>query len=185
MSAMFISTPRAVASGAIPLTVVGANDKPLNGTCQTSAGAGRASTPCDSCHFADEKMAFLRAETKRHGFPTGDGVHMGPCELHKRHAYTIGPEGSLYACPGFTGEPGLSVGHIERRSSARQTWAAEQFDRLAGWRQCGDCSYIPVCGGGCSVASHSELGDMHLPTCHKPSMESALLSFAADAVGAC
>ncbi|MBI3263807.1 MAG: radical SAM protein [Acidobacteria bacterium] len=179
-----IKTQPASPKGAIPLTPVG-GDKPLNGTCQTSAGAGRSSSPCDSCHFVDEKMAFLRQETKKRGFPTGDGVHMGPCEIHRRHAYTIGPEGSLYACPGFTGELGLAVGHIERPPTSLQTRAADRFDDLGAWRNCGDCSYIPVCAGGCSVASQSELGDMNVPACHKPSMESALLSLAADAVGAC
>ncbi len=167
--------------GLIPLTVVGAS-KPLNGTCGTVAGAG--GSPCDSCHFADEKMAFLRSETKKRGFPTPDGVHMGPCEIHRRHAYTIGPEGSLYACPGFTGEPTMAVGHIERSSTPLHERASDQFERLGAWQKCGDCSFIPVCGGGCSVASHSELGDMNVPTCHKPAMEAALLSFAAELVGA-
>src|SRR3954447_8567824 len=36
------------AKGIIPLTPVGAANKPLNGTCMTSAGAGHGST-CDSC----------------------------------------------------------------------------------------------------------------------------------------
>jgi len=60
-------------------------------------------------------MTFLREETQRRGFPTPDGVHMGPCELYRRHSHTIGPDGSLYACPGFTGEFALAVGHIDGR----------------------------------------------------------------------
>jgi pyruvate-formate lyase-activating enzyme len=47
--------------GFIPLTVVN-GDKPLGGTCMTSAGAGagvgRAASACDTCHFLDEKMSF-------------------------------------------------------------------------------------------------------------------------------
>ena len=72
--------------GIIPLTVVGASGKPLGGTCMTSAGAGsqKGSSVCDSCHFMDEKMSFLRSETRKRGFPTPDGVHMGPCEIHRR-----------------------------------------------------------------------------------------------------
>jgi len=167
--------------GIIPLTVVGAGDKPLGGTCMTSAGAGggKASGACDSCHFVDEKMTFLRDETRRHGFHTPDGVHMGPCEIHRRHAYTIGPDGALYACPGFTGESTLSTGHIE---GIEETWrraAAERFERLTAHKdECGDCSFVPVCGGGCSVAAHTELGDMHRPSCHKGAMESAVISLA-------
>ena len=171
--------------GFIPLTVIGAGDKPLGGTCMTSAGAGggigssKASGPCDSCHFVDEKMTYLRDETRKYGFHTPDGVHMGPCEIHRRHAYTIGPDGSLYACPGFTGEATQSTGHIEGRDEVWRQAAAERFDLLtANKEDCGDCSFIPVCGGGCSVAAHTELGDMHSPSCHKGAMESALVSLA-------
>ena len=166
----------------IPLTLVGANNTPLAGTCMTSAGAGAgraASGPCDSCHFADEKMSFLREETRNAGFYTLDGVHMGPCEIHRRHAYTIGPEGSLYACPGFTGDAAQSTGHIERADDDWRRAAAERFERLRPHKdECGDCSFIPVCGGGCSMAAHTELGDMHQPSCHKGAMEAAVLSLA-------
>ncbi|MGH9255596.1 MAG: radical SAM protein, partial [Vicinamibacterales bacterium] len=144
--------------GVIPLTVVGAHDKPLGGTCMTSAGAGstKGSSVCDSCHFVDEKMAFLRSETRKRGFPTPDGLHMGPCEIHRRHAYTIGPDGSLYACPGFTGSKSESTGHIDGRQEARRQAAADRFERLSPKKEeCGDCSFIPVCGGGCSVAAHT------------------------------
>ena len=170
--------------GIIPLTVVGANNKPLAGTCMTSAGAGtgasRASSgPCDTCHFVDEKMSYLREETRNAGFYTLDGVHMGPCEIHRRHAYTIGPEGSLYACPGFTGDDAQSTGHIERADEEWRRAAAERFERLSPHKdECGDCSFIPVCGGGCSMAAHTELGDMHHPSCHKGAMEAAVVSLA-------
>jgi uncharacterized protein len=124
-------------------------------------------------------MQFLREETRKRGFPTPDGVHMGPCEIHRRHAHTIGPDGSLYICPGFTGDPKESTGHIDGREEAWRMAAVERFARLSAHKEeCGDCSFIPVCGGGCSVAAHTELGDMHQPSCHKSAMESALVSLA-------
>jgi uncharacterized protein len=182
-----IKQPAAAApKGFIPLTAVSASGKPLNGTCMTSAGAGTSvSGPCDSCHFVDEKMTFLRNETRRRGFPTPDGVHMGPCEIHRKHAYTIGPDGALYACPGFTGEPTESVGHIDGRREGWRVAAAERFDALAPYKNCGDCSFIPVCAGGCSVASHTELGDMNAPSCHKASLEAALVALAHSASAVC
>jgi uncharacterized protein len=167
----------------IPLTVVNTDGKPLNGTCMTAAGSGGSSI-CDTCSFVDEQLSNLREETKKRGFPTVDGVHMGPCEIHKKHAYTIGPNGSLYACPGFTGEPTLSTGHIDDRKDSWRMSAAERFEHLAAWHNCGDCAFIPVCAGGCSVASHTELGDMNTPTCHKPAFESALISLARETASA-
>ena len=171
----------------IPLTVVGGEGKPLNGTCMTSAGAGspKGSSVCDSCHFADEKMAFLRSETRRRGFPTPDGVHMGPCEIHRQHAHTIGPDGSLYICPGFTGAKTESTGHIDGREEEWRQAAAARFERLNPRKdECGDCSFVPVCGGGCSVAAHTELGDMYQPSCHKGAFESAVVSLAERTVAA-
>ena len=181
-----ISTaPKPQTNGLIPLTAVDQSGKPLGGGCMTVAGSGGGS-PCDSCHFLDEKMSFLREETKQRGFHTLDGIHMGPCEIHMKHAYTVGTDGSLFACPGFATEMDQSVGHVERQfhEGESRAEAAQRFDALSPWQHCGDCSFIPVCGGGCSVASHNEQGDMNLPSCHKSSFESALVSMAHDAVAA-
>ena len=169
----------ALAKGVIPLTAVGAEGKPLNGACMTSAGTG-VSRVCDTCNFADETMAYLREETKKRGFSTADGVHMGPCEIHKSHAHTIGPDGSLFACPGFAGEALQSTGHIDDRREDYRAQALRNFERLAAWEQCRDCAFIPVCAGGCTVAAHNELGDMHAPNCHKPSFEAGVISLARD-----
>jgi uncharacterized protein len=172
---------RPTLSGMLPLTPVDARGKPLGGTCMTSAGSGGSA--CDSCGFAEESISFLREETKKHGFPTPDGVHGGPCHVHMTHAHTIGPDGSLYACPGFTGENGLSTGHIDDRRDPARGVVRDKFDRLNPWSECGDCAFIPVCAGGCLVASHSELGDMTRPTCHKRAFESAVIALAHETAG--
>jgi len=169
--------------GMLPLIPVGATGKPLgaplNGTCMSNIGDG-GGVGCDSCDFLDDKMNLLRQETRRHGFYTPDGVHGGPCHVHHTHAHTIGPDGSLYACPGFTGVKALSTGHIDGRRDAKRESALEQFERLHPWDECQDCAFIPTCAGGCLVASHTQLGDMNKPTCHKRSFESALISLAHD-----
>jgi uncharacterized protein len=167
--------------GIIPLTVVGSDTKPLNGACMTSAGMGVNKSACDSCNVVDEQMAFLREETKKRGFATVDGVHMGPCEIHRSHAHTIGPDGSLYACPGFAGESRQSVGHIDGRVEELRTQAMRNFERISAWKACDGCAFIPVCAGGCTVAAHNELGDMHAPNCHKTSFEAGVLALARDA----
>lgn len=169
--------------GVIALTPVasdGMPSKPLGGSCMSSAGAGvtKNNSGCDTCSFLDEKTSFLREETMKAGFKTVDGVHMGPCEIHKSHAHTVGPDGSLYACPGFATELGESTGHIDGRHDDLRTAAAKRFEKIRGWHECNDCSFIPVCAGGCSAASHVELGDMNKPNCHKPSFEAGVISLA-------
>jgi uncharacterized protein len=171
------------AKGILPLIPVNSEGKPLGGTCMSNVGDG-GGTACDSCAFLDDKMTYLREETSRHGFPQPDGVHNGPCHVHIQHAHTIGPDGSLYACPGFTGELGLSTGHIDDRRDPRREESRDKFDRLNPWKDCGDCAFMPVCAGGCLVASHTQAGDMNTPTCHKRTYESALIAMAHEAANA-
>jgi uncharacterized protein len=161
----------------IPLTAV-SDSKPLSGACMSSAGAAVSTGGCDSCHMLDDQMSFLREETRKRGFPTVDGVHMGPCEIHRRHAHTISPDGSLYACPGFAADATQSVGHIDGREDGRRAEAASRFEALAAWKECRDCSFIPVCAGGCSVAAYTELGTINKPNCHKPAMEAGVIALA-------
>ena len=168
--------------GLIPLTVVGAGGKAMNGTCMTSAGSGTSG--CDNCNVLDDKTSWLRDETKKRGFTTTDGVHMGPCEIHKENAHTIGPDGGLYACPGFTGDASQTTGHIDGRQDPARTRMASRFEKIAAWKGCNDCAFIPVCAGGCTFAAHTELGDMNQPNCHKPSFEAGLIALARDAAAA-
>ncbi len=181
-----IAPPKVNGKGMIALTPVAADGRPANslkGTCMTTVGEGGGSS-CDTCNLLDDKMEFLREETKKHGFATSDGVHMGPCHVHYGNAHTIGPDGSLYACPGFTGEQAMSVGHIDGRREAARESVREKFLRLSPWKECGECAFIPICAGGCVTASHIQLGDMNAPTCHKRSFESALLTLAQDVASA-
>jgi uncharacterized protein len=147
------------------------------------AGAARAPhSLCDSCGLADDLMIRLAEQTKAHGFQTSDAVHMGPCEFHLQHAYTVAPDGSLHACPGFAADPMLATGHVAGDHPAHAR-AAQWFARVSPWRDaCGDCAFVPVCGGGCTVAAHSEAGDLSAPSCHKPVFEAAVATLAREAV---
>ncbi|HSQ03835.1 MAG TPA: SPASM domain-containing protein, partial [Burkholderiales bacterium] len=84
-------------------------------------------------------------------------------------------------CPGFAGEARLSTGHIDGRQEAFRSHALQQFERLSAWRECQDCAFIPVCAGGCTVAAHNELGDLHAPNCHKSSFDAGVVALAHEA----
>ncbi len=142
------------------------------------APAATPSSPCDTCAFADDAYARLRGETTRRGFATPDGVHMGPCELHHAHAHAIGPDGTRYLCPGFAGSAPHAIGHVQRDATAAERQMAARRESLAAWRACGDCAYVPVCAGGCSVAAHHERHDLAAPACHLPAFEAAAVDFA-------
>jgi radical SAM protein with 4Fe4S-binding SPASM domain len=78
----------------------------------------------------------------------------------------------------------MSTGHIDDRTEPRRERAREQFERLAPWKACGDCAFLPVCAGGCAAMSFSQRGDMQVPTCHRRSLESAFTSLAHSAASA-
>ena len=166
--------------GMIPLTAVSAEGKPLGGACMTSAGTG-VSSVCDNCNFLDEKMSFLREETVKRGFPTVDGVHMGPCEIHKHHAHTIGPDGSLYACPGFAGDAKESTGHIDGREEAwrsRQPGASTSSRRGRNATTARSSRSAPAAAASRRTPSSA---DMNKPNCHKSSFEAGLITLARQA----
>jgi uncharacterized protein len=87
----------------------------------------------------------------------------------------------LYACPGFATNTEASTGHIDGHHDTTRSRALERFERLAAWKECQDCAFIPVCAGGCSVASDVQLGDMNRPNCHKVSFEAGVVSLAREA----
>ena len=106
---------RQIPKNIIPLTAV--TDKPLNGTCMTAAGAGGSSI-CDSCQFVDEQLSYLREETKKRGFPTVDGVHMGPVRDPQAPRLHDRTERLDLRLPGFTGEA-IAVDRTHRRSEGK------------------------------------------------------------------
>src|SRR5262249_53437400 len=102
--------------------------------------------------------------------------------VHARFIVTTRTRSDLTArCTRFTGDPKLSTGHIDGRRDAWRMTAATRFEALAAWKECNDCAFIPVCAGGCSVAAHTELGNMNRPNCHKSSFEAGVASLARDA----
>ena len=119
--------------GMIPLTVVGSERQAAERHVHDVGRQRRQPASATRCNFLDEKMSFLREETKKRGFSTIDGVHMGPCEIHREHAHTIGPDGALYACPGFTGDAKQSTGHIDGRQDERR--AARGARGSSSWRR--------------------------------------------------
>ena len=170
--------------GFIPLTAVGVGGQAAERHLHDVGGRRRvdATARATRATSSTTRCRSCARRRRKRGFKTVDGVHMGPCEIHKQHAHTIGPDGSLYACPGFAG----NVARVDRphRRPRRTTGGAprrERFEKITAWKDCDDCAFIPVCAGGCSVAAHTELGDMNKPNCHKPSFEAGVVTLAHQA----
>ena len=179
MDRLAIAPFRSSVSGVSFKPIVPTGPKRIPLTAVDAAGCATAGpSQCDNCGFSDQRWAWLREQAIARGLPVPDGVHMGPCEIHRRHSYTVGPDGRLFACPGYAGREPYAVGHVSREASTIERAMLARRERLAAWRHCGDCSFVPVCAGGCAVAASAEHGDMEAPACHKPALEAALATFA-------
>ena len=124
--------------------------------------AGRRAT---RGNVLDDKLTFLRQETRRLGFPTHDGVHNGSVpraqsSTRTRSAWTArstrapaSPASSR--CRPDTSTTAAIRGGVGLRT-VHPTQSVERVWRLPLTSQC-----VP----GCVAASYSQLGDMNTPTC--------------------
>src|SRR5205085_590271 len=92
---------------------------------------------------------------------------LGPCELHWKNNYTIDPEGRVYKCPAVAGLPGLEVANV----ASSQAEKIAPLVALRPWEQCGDCSYLPVCVGGCLGGKYLKTGRTDEVACKKNQFE--------------
>ena len=121
----------AQAKGMIPLTVVGAEGKPLE---RRVHDLGRHRREPRLRHLQlrrREDVVPARRDEEARVQPPRTACTWVPCEIHKAHAHTVGPDGSLFACPGFAGEALQSTGHIDGRAEDVPHAGAAQL-RAAG-----------------------------------------------------
>ena len=137
--------------------------KPLNGTCMTSAGTARV-----------ERLRHLPLHGRADVVPAGRNEEARvpdrstACTWGRARSTASTPTPSARTArstpaPASPATRSMSTGHIDGTSDVTRAAAARKFDQLAAWKACHDCAFIPVCAGGCTVASHSELGDMNAP----------------------
>ena len=158
--------------------------KPLNGTCMTSAGAGGGSA-CDIVRLPRRQDDVPARGDQAPRLPDARRRAQRPVpRAHAARAHDR-PRRLALRLPRVHRRVGAVDRPHRRPAATRGARArASKFERLDPWKECGDCAFIPVCAGGCVAASHSQLGDMNMPTCHKRSFESALISLAHDAASA-
>ncbi|WP_243375295.1 geopeptide radical SAM maturase [Geotalea sp. SG265] len=110
-----------------------------------------------------EAAPFLREETLKRGF----AVHkptMGGCMVEFANYFAINYDGTLFKCPAFMGWPQLSVGTLA--GGIRDYSVSHNLDL---WKneECLNCSYLPICFGGCRFLSLLNNRTMDRPECRK------------------
>jgi uncharacterized protein len=70
------------------------------------------------------------------------------------HYIAIGPEGSIYPCQRFAGNPAYSAGNVKKNPDLQAlcSFPAWEMIRIREERigeECGSCPYLAICRGGC------------------------------------
>ena len=114
--------------------------------------------------------AFLREEILKRGYRT-QKVRPVTCMVDINDSYVVHYNGSLYKCPAFIGRKGFEAGSLA-------TGLTDYRDayKLSHWKnaQCADCTYLPLCFGGCRYISFVREGKMGSLDCRKAYLDAAL-----------
>jgi uncharacterized protein len=118
-----------------------------------------------------EASIMLREETLKRGYPAPK-ITPSPCMVDVDDAFTVHVDGGIYKCLSFIGHHKYEVGDI---------WQGirdyRQIYNLDHWRQneeCRDCSYLPLCFGGCRYMEFQRHGAIKGVDCQKEYWDAAL-----------
>lgn len=135
----------------------------------------RSAYPIEACTFAETKVddiLWLIQETEKRGFKPLKKIALGPCEAMREYNYTIGPNGDLYKCVALAGRNEYAVGSIENdpienRFNPRNV----DFMTADAWKECKECKFVPICGGGCRAGAITQKDNMFAIACEKEYFE--------------
>ena len=117
-----------------------------------------------------EADALLREEILKRGYRT-QKVRPVTCMVDLKDSYVVHYNGSLYKCPAFIGRKGFEAGDLERGLSDYST-----AYHLGHWKnaKCAECTYLPLCFGGCRYISFVREGKIGALDCRKAYLDAAL-----------
>lgn len=112
-------------------------------------------TACQLSAFTPEQLIWmirLRQEVQKRGLPVISDPNLGPCDFYRPNVISIGIDGSLYPCGAFVGLPDFVMGNVQNNELTDFGREVEGFRAWDG--KCRDCSYLPLCAGGCRAAAY-------------------------------
>ena len=115
---------------------------------------------------------ILREEIMQRGY-SFPKLTPSPCMVDLDDAFTVDHDGALYKCVTLIGHPELACGDI--RHGMADGW--QQIWCLDLWRnepECRDCTYLPLCFGGCRAMAYQRNGNMTQVDCRRPLYDATL-----------
>jgi len=123
------------------------------------------------CNFEDaqlvESVTKINNLMKENNLSINSGLATSMCSLTKENGgVTIDQHGKIYKCNSMLGHSELAVGDVRHNEyNAKQ----KEFRDLDVWKQCPqDCTYLPMCSGGCRLISFLDVKNFKTPGCKKP-----------------
>jgi len=91
------------------------------------------------------------------------------CSYYLKRDVTISPNGEIYPCPSFMDSTDNCLGTIYDKQSLLERCPDIPIDNY-----CINCTYLPLCGGGCRYASQICFGDIQYLNCEKEFLKEAI-----------
>ncbi len=128
-----------------------------------------------SCHTSSfdkkntERIMKLRKVMHEKELPAVDGLNLGPCDFYRGDSISIGIDGTIYPCSAFLDNEKYAIGNITQQStSGNHSNNQSRWTKVKPWTpECYDCSFLPVCTGGCRATAYSQGYSWDATVCEK------------------
>lgn len=117
-----------------------------------------------------EKYLWLCSEAKKRGFSIPKEFLAGPwCTARKIHSAIILPNGDMLKCISLVGRDSFFFGNIKDCNNLED----KKFLDFQYIDTCLDkeCSFVPICGGGCRFEAYLSRGNFFEPHCQEEMIE--------------
>lgn len=117
-----------------------------------------------------EAFLYTREEILKKGFRFAK-VAPGLCMMEYENNILVNYNGDIYKCPGLLGREEFRIGDLT--SGIKDYRVSHNLDN---WKnaECLDCSYLPLCFGGCRYMKYVRDGNMDGVDCRKPYYDATL-----------
>jgi len=113
---------------------------------------------------------FLRGEILKRGYKT-QKIIPSPCMMELKDSLVVNYDGGFYKCPGMIGREEFRVGDI--KTGIKEYRQSHNLDNYKN-DECLNCSYLPLCFGGCRYMKLVRDGNINGVDCKRPYLDATL-----------
>ncbi len=123
------------------------------------------------CNYEDASLVEANRRIRElmisNGLEMKSGMSTSVCPVTRNESgLIIDQQGRIFKCNSMLGHPELATGHVKDNEYNQQH---QTFVHLDVYNQCPqDCTYMPMCSGGCRLSSFLKNQNFRTPACHKP-----------------